>query len=267
MAQATQAGTAEATAQLLSPAGEAPFRVSLWRQRGGERIRLLGAFAAIGASVADAADPAPPPITAQEALAAGLDAPLGALMAAAARLRDGAEEMSARDMSGLAGDVMAAGWRLTRLSEALQFGAEGGALAGAMAEIDLGRFLRRFLRLAHLALEDTDVELRPVGTVPDPGAGPVLAADEGLLWSALDLLLLDVAARGRGPLGLGLDHSERGGVAIILSTGSGSDLPGTLSLGRARRLLGPIGGTVEIDAKAGGQITLRFPRRRVLDPD
>ncbi|MEO0623625.1 MAG: hypothetical protein AAFU49_20665 [Pseudomonadota bacterium] len=272
LASATQNGVAEGTASLHSPAGEAPFRVSLWRQRGGDRIRLLGAFAAIGGAA-----PEPEPSSSDvsrvtRALAMALDSPLGAVFASAERLRDRAQGLEQDDLSALATDMLAAGWRLRRLSDDLQrYGDGGSPLPCVLGEIETGRFLRRLIRLAERGLAEAGVRVVGDPTVPASGDGPVLIADEGLLWSAIDILLLDAAASvGQG-----------GVLRIVLDWRSGGDL--TIGLActgarstkavepeawqRARQLLEATGGHLEVSSAPHDPVLIRFAKRRVLSPD
>ena len=48
LARAVSGGSAEGTAWLNTTAGQRRFRISLWRHRGGDRIRVLAAFSVCG---------------------------------------------------------------------------------------------------------------------------------------------------------------------------------------------------------------------------
>lgn len=276
LAQATQTGVAEATASLISPAGEAPFRVSLWRQRGGERIRLLGAFAALVLPEQTA-----PPDAAEEAmrttraLAGGLGAPLGAVISGAEQVRDGAGALDAAALSGLAADILAAGWRLRRLADDLaRTGSTGGVLPCSLGEIEMGRFLHRLLRLAQRSSIGTSSGTAPVlagSGLPAPGEGPVLIADESLLWGAIDTVLLGrpMEAGGGGSLPrLSLDLDWAAGRDLGIGIGGfGSGGIDTGAFARAQLLVETTGGRLERPSKDGDRVVILFPRRRVLDPD
>src|SRR6056297_2308279 len=108
LAAAIGAGTAETTARLRTQAGVSAHRVSLWRQRGGERIRLVAAFAGPAAEEpASRRGPSAPPAGAGDgALCRALESTLGGLIfrAEAARGAAGAAEARA------AADILAGAW-------------------------------------------------------------------------------------------------------------------------------------------------------------
>ncbi len=151
LARAVTDGSAEGIAWLVTGAGQQRFRISLWRQRGGERVRILAAFSACEHAEAGSAPGAGCELS--QALAAlGLDlrSPLNAVMGFAEMIREGAERLKPAEAASHASDIVAAAWRLMRVAEDLEAaGASGEArLAVVPSEVDIARLVRRVVRLA-----------------------------------------------------------------------------------------------------------------------
>ena len=218
-------GAAEAAALLVTPSGARPFRVTLWRQRGGERIRLLAAFCA---------DELPPP-KAIPALARDggfratvqrighdLRTPLSVLLRLAGRLRDGAGQAAPEEIASCASDIAAASWRLVSLADDLALaGAVGDAVPlGRAAEVDLARISRRIARLARPLAESVGAVIETVGLKE----GAVVVADESSLWGVIDDLLQGaVRSAGQGGAAHVALFEADGGVALRIGAEAGSD--------------------------------------------
>jgi len=238
LARCTGEGTAEGTALLSTAGGPRRFRISLWRQRGGERIRILAAFAAVGdAPSCDGEGPAPEiaPPPPEVLLAEALGTPVEAVLAIAARLREaqrsaGAEdEGSSRALAALIG----AGWRLRRLSDDLRTLREmrRPQLPVRMAEVDAGRLLRRVAEIAQASAGPAPLAL----STRLPPAGPLVMSDEAALWSLMELALGAVAAAGTqaGATVLALACPDpgagAGAVIEIRAEDAGEARPGTVA--------------------------------------
>ncbi|MEL6267191.1 MAG: hypothetical protein AAFR52_16345 [Pseudomonadota bacterium] len=222
LSRAIADGTAEGSAVLLAQSGPCPMRVSLWRQRGGERIRVVAAFApATGgpttpvqqdtATWAEAAGPgsrdgAPAreggsdPADQGGALAefaALIRGPAEAALAAALPAR-GAGQDSARAAGDGAGgaDAIAALWRVLGLLSQMERMPASPGIDGIDSEIDTIAMLRRVMRLAGPAAGRAGVVLAPPA---DAGRGPAVMADRSALWGALEAALdLAIGAAGTG---------------------------------------------------------------------
>ena len=282
LARCTGEGTAEGTALLSTAGGPRRFRISLWRQRGGERIRILAAFAALGdapSCAGDAAAPelAPPPP--EVLLAEALATPVEAVLAIAARLREaqrsaGAEdEPTARALAALIG----AGWRLRRLSDDLRTLREmrRPQLPVRMAEVDAGRLLRRVAEIAQASAGAAPLAL----STRLPPAGPLVMSDEAALWSLMELALGAVAAAGAqaGATALALACPDPGAGALIeiRAEDAGEARPGTVAWppGAAVRLrqiaLTEATGATAAFLRTGDGLAmarLQFAPSRCLDP-
>jgi signal transduction histidine kinase len=298
LAEAIASGAAETVATLVTGAGEGRFRVSLWRQRGGERIRLLAAFASVQVR---AEAPAHPGAAGEDGevpeghlagvgfVARALRGPLGAAMGLAERLRGRAAALSPEELTRTASDILAAGWRMTRLlDDLLLTGPEGAAAPPrSLGEVDAARLVRRLLRLAEPGLAAGGVRLAEA-EVPAPGAGPLLLADESALWTAFEGLIAEAGRRAAagGEVLIGLDWpTDTGGLAIAFAarpplaaeacrssvaaepaglwpSGAGPD--GSLGA----RLVAANGGTLETGPGSEGWHVARvvFPASRLLDP-
>lgn len=263
LAEALSAGNAETRAALVTGSGEAPFQVSLWRQRGGDRIRLLGAFAH---------QPTPPapvrqfgvPAERIEAFGGQLRVPLGAIMGFAERIRrEGGQGGNAE----LAGDILAATWRMMRLVDDLLLVAEMGAERPPLrvGEVDIARLSRRVLRLAEPMATAAGVKLaHDLGD----GAGPSVLADETSLWSVIENLVraaVLVSARP-GEVRLGC-RAEAGGLALSVEAEPAdgqAEIEGLLRL--TREMTAANGARLELPEETGFSARLTFPKERYLNP-
>jgi len=213
LAQCSTGGTAEGVAPLLTAAGSRRFRISLWRQRGGERIRILGAFAAIepgpGAACAPSrADPPAPHVL----LGESLRAPAAAVLAIAGRLRRGIEPEGGETAPRAAAALLGAGWRLMRLIDDLALVEELSPprLPVHKVEVDAGRLVRRVVDLARAAGAG-------VATEGAGGPGPLIMSDEGALWSLIERLMaaVDAASGHAARLVVALDRPASGASLVI----------------------------------------------------
>ena len=285
LARAVSDGTAEAVAWLVTQAGQRLFRVSLWRQRGGERIRVLACFAACDAARSGAEDAAPAALRSElMRLATEIQLPLASLTAMADRLRAGQPARDPGSISGAsagavsdqAADIVAAAWRLRRLTDDLleASAAPGGAPRLRIGEVDIARLARRILRLAAPAAAAAGVEIAP-DSLPAPGQGPLVLGDEGRLWGGIEELASNaIRHAGRGArLSLSLAAEDGGQALSIADTGPGMDparLADLLSsgggLGRCRETVRANGAELEITTAPGQGLTarIRFPAARCL---
>jgi len=256
LARCTAEGAAEATAQLHAQAGEQLFRISLWRQRGGDRIRILAAFAAEMAEPLDSAsehDPGGRGIPAFAVLSHEMRSPLTAAMGFAELIRSEQDRLSPDQTAAYAGDIVAAAWRLMRLADDLVL---VGQMQGhdpplRLAEVDIARLVRRILRLAEPQAEAVGATLVRHG-FPERGTGPLVIADEDALWSAIDNLLQNAIRHagqdGRVDLVFSPPEPGRGLVIEIADDGPGLSAE---ALRAARRPLHP-GLAGMRPARAGG---------------
>lgn len=210
MVSAAQTGAAEATAALLTQAGPQRFRVSLWRQRGGERIRILAVCAPFPPAVEPGDTSAGgPPTGVLLRLAQSLRMPVRAVLASAARL--GLEP-------AVRADLVAAGWRLARVGDdLLRAIAAPEAPAPVLAEIDPCRLWRRLHRLMAPELAAVGVEIAPSPAI-GPGGDRGLLADDSVVWSALETMLREAgtwAGRG-GRVRLRAEGQPDGGLALAI---------------------------------------------------
>ncbi|GMG81000.1 hypothetical protein LNKW23_02120 [Paralimibaculum aggregatum] len=283
LAAAVADGIAEAPACLTTAAGARPFRVSLWRQRGGERIRVLGAFAGDAPPA-----PAPPPDTrpalpgdggAAEILVRALRAPLRAAIGAAERLRDQGTAAGGEAVARGASDILAAGWRLTRLADDLLAAPPGRLPAPrALGEVDPVRLIRRLLRLAAGEFTARGI-LVEEERLPPPGAAPLVLADESLLWLAFETLLWEAAAEAGpdGRIALGLARTAGGGAVLEIAAQTGTAAPierapprlassGGLGPELCGPILASIGLALEPQAGEGPALRIHIPPESCLDP-
>lgn len=269
LAEALSAGTAETRAALLTGNGEAAFQVSLWRQRGGDRIRLLAAFAQLPAApVTSAAQPCGVSRDRIETFGGQLRMPLGAIMGFAERMRRGEGKAGQAEASELAGDILAASWRMMRLVDDLVLVAEMGIDRPPlrMGEVDIARLSRRVLRLAEPMATAAGVTL---GHDLGDGAGPSVLADETTLWSVIEnLVRAAVLATGR-----------EGEVRLACRAEAGDLVLSVEAMGRLRaqsEVEGPLRLTEEMSAANGAHLEvatadgfaarLTFPKERYLNP-
>ncbi|MEM8840364.1 MAG: hypothetical protein AAGD47_01180 [Pseudomonadota bacterium] len=200
-ARATAEGAAEGIAILQGVAGRAPFRVSLWRQRGGDKIRILAAFSQIDVHQASEPSVTPHIPDVPDPMALALDA----LVGLAQRLHLGG---GGACCDGTSSDLLATAWRLKTLN-----GARGDG--EAPGEVDLARLIRRAVRLAAAAGIEVEARLNPVETVP------LVIGCEAALWSLLDHLIIAASATAKAPSVVKVDLAhpfERAGLALSISS-------------------------------------------------
>lgn len=284
LARAVTDGSAEGIAWLVTGAGQQRFRVSLWRQRGGERIRILAAFSACAATGPEAEAQGLPEALREVLLRLGRDMrpPLGAVMGFAEMIRT-AGALKPEEAAGHASDILAAAWRLMRIAEDLEAVSSSGEarLTLVPAEVDLARLVRRVARLATPAAEAAGVAI-DTGGLPGRGQAPLVLGDERTLWSVVESLI-DNAVRhaGRGAevrVGLGPPEGRHGLVLEIADNGPGLEADALARLlegagaGRGivlgRALARANGAELEFETAPGQGVTARlaFPPARCLDP-
>lgn len=237
---------------MRTAAGPQRFRIALWRQRKGERIRIVGAFATLSTSDTEPAEmvgaqlaaPARDSATRHAVLVAtALRPSLAALLHKAERLRADAPHGAAQGMGAETGDpaaanllgnvrshasdILATGWRLMRLADELLVAAGSGASEPTctLSETEPVQLLRRIARLNHERLAERGAELR-LGTALDSRAGveaPRLGAlriviDESRLWSAVEGVLWCLAEGidGGARLTLDLAGTAEDGIAVLV---------------------------------------------------
>jgi signal transduction histidine kinase len=268
----SEAGTAEGTSWLVTAAGEQPFRISLWRQRGGDRIRIVAAFAACGA-VAPASAPRAPQVPSTAApIGREMHSPLRAAMGFAERLRSRADSLTPEETATHASDILAATWRLMRLADDLVLAARGagGPLPLHVSEVDVARLTRRILRLAGPAAEAAGVS----ASVAPATAVPLVLADESVLWTLIDRLVeLALAAAGRGGSVTATLCAAGGGLSLELgvssATGALPRAPADMDLDACAAQAQVNGARLETPSgPEGGAWTVRlaFAQARCLDP-
>jgi len=281
LARAVAEGAAEARAALITAAGVRPFRVSLWRQRGGDKLRLVAAFAA-GSSEAPASHGGFHPDVAR--IAHEMHAPLGALIATAEALRGEGLAPDPASVERHASDVAVASWRVLRLAgELSQIDRAGqGAARQTLVEVDLCRLARRARRMALADADAASVTLEPIAA-PTCGVMAGVLTDETVLWGVIDDLLRR-AIRGAGAGGRVspvIEVEADGGIALTIvakpstSVGEAATLR---SLARnparlpprpdpqLRALAAMAGGTLELPtgSATGAQMRLGFAAARCL---
>jgi signal transduction histidine kinase len=273
LARALAEGAAEGRALLVTGAGARAFRISLWRQRGGDKVRLVAAFAAL----AEAGAPAQGGLAQQaERIAHDIQAPLGALIASGDALRAEAAAPRPERVAQHAADITAATWRVLRLAgDLLDLAASGGRAghARAFVEVDLHRVLGRARRMALAEAAAAEVALEPLAV---QGAGPLpgVLSDESLLGGVIDDLLRHAirAAGEGGAVRVAIEGTAERGLAVaIRSAAAGSRparraragirLPGT-ALPRPdaalRELAALAGGTLDLEAGTAGDVQARL---------
>lgn len=287
-ARCTEAGTAEGTATLETVAGRQCFRISLWRQRGGERIRILAAFAAAEGEGPCADDARPAGVSsahgvtsAQEMIGRALRGPVESVIAVAGALRlagsasEGTSGGGAGDIARAASLLLTAGWRLTRLCDDLSLLGElrSPRLPVRTAEVDVSRLIRRVQAVAASRVGSAGLDAAGFGA---SHPGPLVMTDEGALWTLLDQLATTVPATGKGgdvaPARIWLDDTAPGdGVSIIVGTTADTGADGSVSAmpdGDCEQLADTCGARLEPGRVKGvGPVTrVVFPPARCLGP-
>ena len=290
LARAASDGSAEGTAWLVTPAGQRRFRISLWRQRGGERIRVLAAFSACeepGVDMAAKMGGGLPDPVRQALMRMGHDmrSPLAAVMGFAELIRANPEGLKPAEAAGHAADIVAAAWRLMRIADDLDAAGMSGEGRPALhlAEVDIARLARRVARLAAPAARAAGVVIDGRG-LPERGRGTLVLGDESTLWSVVDNVLQNavrhggrgaevaIALRvvGQGPgKGLVLEVADNGPgleadeLARLLQSGK----PGR-GLAFSREMARANGADLVIETAPGKGLTARilFPAARCLNP-
>ena len=284
LARAVTDGSAEGTTWLVTGAGQQLFRVSLWRQRGGERIRILAAFSACEMPEAGVTEEMSACM--REALVRfghDLRSPLRAVMEFAEMIRSEAERLKPAEAAGHASDIVAAAWRLMRIADDLQAAGDAGELRLSVVpgEVDIARLVRRVVRLATPAADSAGVAIDP-GGLPGRGEGPIVLGDERMLWSVVEELIENaVHHAGRGAevrLALSEPGPRQGLVLEVADNGPGLEADALARLlegegaGRGialgRRLARANGAELEFATAPGEGLTARlvFPAARCLEP-
>jgi len=279
LARAATDGSADATAWLITPSGQQQFQVSLWRQRGGERIRLTAAFAAIQSRIdLTGAD------RTLARLSQDLRSPLAAAMGFAELIRgacnggDRAEDCAPGTVSSHAASVIAAAWRIAGIADDLEAAARssGRSPTPRLGEIPLARMLGRVARLAEPVARAAGVTVE----LDDREATDAsVLGDDGMLWSVIDTLV-HTALRHAGSgakVHLTLRDEDEVLAVEVTDTGPGmapealaqalqDDAPGR-GLGFCRQMARANGAELEVRSDPGNGVTARlcFPRSRVLN--
>ena len=284
LARAVADGSAEAEAWLLTSAGQSHFRIGLWRQRGGERIRVMAVFSFCS--------PAPevgggefPGLVGDSILRLGHDmrAPIEAVTGFAGLLRENPEGLRPDAVAAHASDILSAAWRLRGIADDLLAagGASGRPPPLRAGEVDVARLMRRIARLAAPAARTARVTIEQ-RNIPGPGEGPLVLCDESSLWSAVDGLLRNALSHGGAgsTVRLGLAQDPRGLILEVADNGPGIEagqLAGLLSAPADRRAGGLAicrsiaranGAEFEIETAPKKGLTARiiFPAARCLNP-
>lgn len=284
LARAVGHGSAETEAWLVTPAGQSRFRIGLWRQRGGERIRVLAMFSATDPLAEARGIEVHSPVR-DQILRLGRDmrTPIDAIAGFAGLLRADPARLRPEEVASHASDILSAAWRLMGIADDL---AAAGGTAGRLpplrsGEVDVARLIRRIARLAAPAARAARVTI-DVGGIPGPGEGPLVLGDESTLWSAVDGLLQNALRHGgRGStVRLGLAQDARGVVLEVADDGPGIEagqLAGLLApaagdkvfgLAICRTMVCANGAELEIDStpKHGVRARIIFPAARCLNP-
>ncbi|MBY8974195.1 HAMP domain-containing histidine kinase [Rhodobacteraceae bacterium NNCM2] len=255
--RATGEGAAEGLAMMVTEAGTFPFRISLWRQRGGDKIRILAAFSRCAEGEA-----APPPAPAH-ADGAGelLHLPVNAILDLAERLHLAADPAVAKD----ANDLLAASWRLRNLADMAR---RGDAPADPMTEVDLGRIVQRAVRLAGAAHARAEIAIRM--STPYPAPMPLVIGSTAALWSLIDQLILAAAGSGRGPgeVAVAIAYPDVGSGLALTVTGDMAPEPGRTQprLAEAEAIAARHGAVIDTGATTANGFDARviFPPERCL---
>ena len=278
LARAVSDTSAEGTAWLVTESGPQEFHISLWRQRGGEKIRIVGAFARMDPALPAGLDHQMNPALAR--LSQDMRSPLAAAMGFAELIRaEGRGKGNGHAAAtGHAGSIVAAAWRLAAIVDDLETVLRDGSGEPSLrnSEVDLGRLARRVARLADPGARAADVALTVEG-----GETPSFSVlcNEGILWSVIDTLTQN-ALRHAGPGGsvrMSIEAREGGVTLGITDTGPGltpsalavalrDQTPGR-GLGLCQHLARANGIELEIKSQPGKGVaaSLQFPASRVLD--
>lgn len=288
LARAASDGSAEATAWLMTAAGQQRFRISLWRQRGGERIRVMAAFSPYEATAHGTGGETMPESARAALIRMGNDmrSPLAAALGFAELIRSSAQELDPTEMAGHAADIVAAAWRLMRIVDDLEAAGTSGDVRPALklAEVDIARLARRIARLAGPVAKAAAVTI-DTGGLPGRGQGPSILGDESALWSIVDNLLQGaIRHAGRDAMvAIALRTNDGDLVLEVADNGAGleaEDLARQLQNGNLQnedpgRGLASVteavrvdGAMLEIDTAPGQGLTARivFPAARCLSP-
>jgi signal transduction histidine kinase len=286
LARAAGDGSAETTAWLITAAGQQRFRISLWRQRGGERIRVLAAFspceaAEAGVSAEIAGDLPESARAALIRMGHDMRSPLAAALGFAELIRAGQEGLDPAEAAGHAADIVAAVWRLMRIADDLETAGTSGATRPILhlAEVDIARLTRRVARLAVPVARMMGITF-DTSRLPARGLGPLVLGDESTLWSIIDSLIQNaVRHAGHGAaVAIELNSNADGVVLEIADNGPGLEadvLARLLQGGKPGRGLAFIsemaranGADLEIETTPGQGLTARivFPAARCLSP-
>jgi signal transduction histidine kinase len=285
LARAASDGSAETAAWLITAAGQQRFRISLWRQRGGERIRVMAAFSPCEApepgTSAEAAGMPEPARVALIQMSSDMRSPLTAALGFAELIRACPEGLDPAEAAGHAADIVAAAWRLMRIADDLEAAGSSGEarLALHLAEVDIARWVRRVARLAAPVAQAAGTAV-DTGGLPERGLGPLILGDESTLWSVIDNLLQNAirhAGRG-GAVAIALHPGANALVLEIIGNGprlEADDLARQMPDGKSGRGLAFIGelarangADLEIDTAPEQGLTARiiFPAARCLSP-
>lgn len=277
LAEVLRDGMAEGAVALRVQSGIVQGRVSLWRQRGGDRIRLVAAFV-VDTPQRPHRRPAerveiagPDAALATERLARELRAPLRAILAFATQIRRGAPGEAPEGTRGQASDILAAAWRALRLAEEIGrlFATRPPGATPRLSEVDLLRLVQRVVRQARPVAEERGLRLHVVCR-PDGAAPALVVADESALWSALETLLDLAMAQcvAEGDVRLSLDLADiAAGVELTLSCET--EMPeesAEPALRTAGELVRSAGGRFRADLGGDGVLSacIGFPPERCL---
>jgi two-component system OmpR family sensor kinase len=223
LARAVSDGSAEGAAWLATVAGQRRFRVSLWRQRGGERIRVLAAFSVCdepgsGALRANVDSGLTEPVRwGLMRLGHDMRSPLAAVMGFAEQNRAGRESLSPAEAAEHAADIVAAAWRLSRIADDVEAAGYSGRGETVLrhSEIDIARLAAPAARAAGVVID--------IQGLPQKASGQLVLGDESMLWSVVDNLLQNaVRHAGRDAvIAIALHEAETGLVLEIADNGPG----------------------------------------------
>ncbi|MEM9782329.1 MAG: hypothetical protein AAF899_07620 [Pseudomonadota bacterium] len=228
LAQAVEAGAASSETRVAAGAAVMPARVALWRQRGGDRIRLIAAFAlAESGGEQLRADAVATTLAGVSRLLPGLEGAgavdATALVAFARQIRRTLEatllQLSETDATGrsLPERVAPSLWRLSTLVALMERHRDADCVPGAgapLAETDLVALVRRVMTLHETAAITRDVGLVP--PAPDTLGRHVAMVDQPSLWGAVEAAV-DLGTRALGKGGtIAARIDQAAGLTLIL---------------------------------------------------